>query len=335
MWRTPSGDGRALRDPRDRDVVRRDRRRGRHRSGRCCRRSSPRRPTCTPASAGWCPRSRRAGIWSSSRPVIREALETAGAGSTTSSGSPSRKGPVWSARCSSGSRRKGARLGAAAAARAGRPSPWPRRLALPAARPPSSRRSLCLLASGGHTLLLDGARARVVERARHRRSTTPPVRRSTRARGCSGSAIPGGAAIDRLAARAIPRRSRSPSRGCPGSTSRSPGLKTALLYAVRELEPDELDARRADLAASYQRAIVAGADRAATRGRGRRPGSTGWPSSAASRRTRELRAALPDARARAARALHRQRGHDRVGGPLRAPCPYPESLALDAYATVS
>src|SRR4029453_17239898 len=34
------------------------------------------------------------------------------------------------------------------------------------------------------------------------------------------------------------------------------GLKTALLYTVRELPPSELDGRRADLAASYQRAIV-------------------------------------------------------------------------------
>ena len=33
-------------------------------------------------------------------------------------------------------------------------------------------------------------------------------------------------------------------------------MKTALLYAVRDLSPDELEARRADLAASYQAAIV-------------------------------------------------------------------------------
>src|SRR5207253_495615 len=34
------------------------------------------------------------------------------------------------------------------------------------------------------------------------------------------------------------------------------GLKTALLYKVRELGADEVERRRADLAASYQRAIV-------------------------------------------------------------------------------
>jgi N6-L-threonylcarbamoyladenine synthase len=34
------------------------------------------------------------------------------------------------------------------------------------------------------------------------------------------------------------------------------GLKTALVYRVRELAPDETERRRADLAASYQRAII-------------------------------------------------------------------------------
>jgi N6-L-threonylcarbamoyladenine synthase len=34
------------------------------------------------------------------------------------------------------------------------------------------------------------------------------------------------------------------------------GLKTSLLYRVRDLGPEEAERRRADLAASYQRAIV-------------------------------------------------------------------------------
>ena len=41
----------------------------------------------------------------------------------------------------------------------------------------------------------------------------------------------------------------------PGLDFSFSGVKTALLYAVRDLG-DELEARRADLAASYQRAIV-------------------------------------------------------------------------------
>ena len=42
----------------------------------------------------------------------------------------------------------------------------------------------------------------------------------------------------------------------PGLDFSFSGLKTALLYKVRELDADELERRRADLAASYQRAIV-------------------------------------------------------------------------------
>ena len=42
----------------------------------------------------------------------------------------------------------------------------------------------------------------------------------------------------------------------PGLDFSFSGLKTALLYAVRDLARDELERRRADLAASYQRAIV-------------------------------------------------------------------------------
>ena len=89
-----------------------------------------------------------------------------------------------------------------------------------------------------------------------RRSTTPPARPSTRARACSGSAIPGGAAIDRLAREGDPDAFAFPVARVPGLDFSFSGLKTALLYAVRDLGPEELERRRADLAASYQRAIV-------------------------------------------------------------------------------
>src|SRR5207302_1360640 len=42
----------------------------------------------------------------------------------------------------------------------------------------------------------------------------------------------------------------------PGLDFSFSGLKTALLYATKKLSPEELEQRRADLAASYQRAIV-------------------------------------------------------------------------------
>ena len=78
-----------------------------------------------------------------------------------------------------------------------------------------------------------------------------------------GLPFPGGPALERLARDGDPeafpfprpggRRSRRP--GPPGLDFSFAGLKTALLYRVRDLG-DEAVARRADLAASYQGAIV-------------------------------------------------------------------------------
>jgi len=42
----------------------------------------------------------------------------------------------------------------------------------------------------------------------------------------------------------------------PGLDFSFSGLKTALVYAVRDLSPSELEYRRADLAASFQAAVV-------------------------------------------------------------------------------
>ena len=71
-----------------------------------------------------------------------------------------------------------------------------------------------------------------------------------------GLPYPGGAEIDRLARDGDPEAYDFPVARVPGLDFSFSGLKTALLYAVRGLEPAELEARRADLAASYQRAIV-------------------------------------------------------------------------------
>ena len=94
-----------------------------------------------------------------------------------------------------------------------------------------------------------------------------------------GLPYPGGAEVDRLAATGDPDAYSFPVARVPGLDFSFSGLKTALLYAVRDLAPAELEARRADLAASYQRAIVralverleaAGGDRVADRRRRRR-----------------------------------------------------------------
>ena len=72
-----------------------------------------------------------------------------------------------------------------------------------------------------------------------------------------GLGYPGGAALERLARAGDPEEFPFPTgarvRGLDFSFA---GLKTALLYKVRDLGETEARRRRADLAASYQRAIV-------------------------------------------------------------------------------
>jgi N6-L-threonylcarbamoyladenine synthase len=115
---------------------------------------------------------------------------------------------------------------------------------------------LCLLASGGHTLLLDvrerGSRPRMLG------TTLDDAAGEAFDKGARllGLGYPGGVAIDRLARDGDPDAYSFPVARVPGLDFSFSGLKTALLYAVRELPPQELEQRRADLAASYQRAIV-------------------------------------------------------------------------------
>jgi N6-L-threonylcarbamoyladenine synthase len=72
-----------------------------------------------------------------------------------------------------------------------------------------------------------------------------------------GLGYPGGAALERLARGGDPEAFAFPTAArVAGLDFSFAGLKTALLYRVRELGADETERRRADLAASYQRAIV-------------------------------------------------------------------------------
>jgi N6-L-threonylcarbamoyladenine synthase len=71
-----------------------------------------------------------------------------------------------------------------------------------------------------------------------------------------GLGYPGGAAIDRLARDGDPEAFRFPVARVPGLDFSFSGLKTALLYTVRDLGPEAAESGKADLAASYQRAIV-------------------------------------------------------------------------------
>jgi tRNA N6-adenosine threonylcarbamoyltransferase len=114
---------------------------------------------------------------------------------------------------------------------------------------------LCLLASGGHTLLLD-----VQDKGGFRilGTTLDDAAGEAFDKGARllGLGYPGGAAIDRLAREGDPEAYDFPVARVPGLDFSFSGLKTALLYKVRELDADELERRRADLAASYQCATV-------------------------------------------------------------------------------
>jgi N6-L-threonylcarbamoyladenine synthase len=113
---------------------------------------------------------------------------------------------------------------------------------------------LCLLASGGHTLLVD-----VPAHGAFRRlgTTIDDAAGEAFDKGARllGLGYPGGAEIDRLAREGDPDAFDFPVARVPGLDFSFSGVKTALLYAVRDLG-DSLPERRADLAASYQRAIV-------------------------------------------------------------------------------
>jgi len=111
---------------------------------------------------------------------------------------------------------------------------------------------LCLVASGGHTFL-----ARVDEPGAYTvlGQTLDDAAGEAFDKGARllGLGYPGGPALDRLAREGDPEAHSFP-RSAPGELDFSfSGLKTSLLYRLR----DEPQASRADLAASYQRAIVA------------------------------------------------------------------------------
>jgi tRNA N6-adenosine threonylcarbamoyltransferase len=111
---------------------------------------------------------------------------------------------------------------------------------------------LCLLASGGHTMLVD-----VQEPGAFRPigTTLDDAAGEAFDKGARllGLGYPGGAELDRLAREGDPEAHSFPVARVPGLDFSFSGVKTALLYEVRK---GELEQRRADLAASYQRAIV-------------------------------------------------------------------------------
>jgi N6-L-threonylcarbamoyladenine synthase len=116
---------------------------------------------------------------------------------------------------------------------------------------------LCLVASGGHTLLA-GVTARDSYRILGQTLDDAAGEALDKAARLLGLGYPGGPAIEREAAAGDPRAFDFPvaMTNDPRLDFSFSGLKTALLYAVRELGPEAAAERRADLAASFQAAVV-------------------------------------------------------------------------------
>jgi N6-L-threonylcarbamoyladenine synthase len=189
---------------------------------------------------------------------------------------------------------------------------------------------LCLLASGGHTLLLD-----VRDHAGYTVLGTSIDDAAGEAfdKGARllGLGYPGGREIDRLAREGDPDAFSFPVARLEGLDFSFSGLKTALLYAVRDLG-DGAAARKADLAASYQRAIVrALVER--TRAAAEQTGHEQIAVVGGVAANSELREWLPGARFAPLQLCTDNAAMIASAGRYGRRLPYPRYLDLDAYAS--
>jgi N6-L-threonylcarbamoyladenine synthase len=190
---------------------------------------------------------------------------------------------------------------------------------------------LCLLASGGHTLLLD-VQSHTEQRVLGTTLDDAAGEAFDKGARLLGLAYPGGREIDRLARDGDPTAYDFPVARVPGLDFSFSGLKTALLYATRELPQDELAARRADLAASYQRAIVRALvgrveEAAEQTGAGRIAVVGGVAANS------ELRESLRGATPAPLALCTDNAAMIASAGRFADPVPYPGYLGLDAYAS--
>jgi len=116
---------------------------------------------------------------------------------------------------------------------------------------------LCLVASGGHTLLA-GVRERSGFEVLGQTLDDAAGEALDKGARLLGLGYPGGPAIERAARGGDPGSFDFPVAMArdPGLDFSFSGLKTALLYAIRGLSATDVERRRADLAASYQSAVV-------------------------------------------------------------------------------
>lgn len=200
---------------------------------------------------------------------------------------------------------------------------------------------LCLVASGGHTLLA-AVRDRAGYETLGRTLDDAAGEAFDKVARLLGLGYPGGPALQRLAADGDPEAFELPvamSRD-PGLDFSFSGLKTALAYLCRDLGPEGVAERRADLAAGFQAAavgqLVAKLERALRGGEWSAVALGGGV--AANGPLREAAAALCERRGLRLKLVPLQLCTDNaamIGSAARfAPAlPYPDYLAYDALPT--
>jgi N6-L-threonylcarbamoyladenine synthase len=188
---------------------------------------------------------------------------------------------------------------------------------------------LCLLASGGHTLLLDVRDPGTFEVVG---TTLDDAAGEAFDKGARLLELgyPGGVAIDGLAPEGDPEAFSFPVARVSGFDFSFSGLKTALLYTVKELG-GEAERRKADLAASYQHAIIrALVER--TRAAAETLGAERIAIVGGVAANSELRASLPEAAAAPLELCTDNAAMIASAARYAEPIPYPQYLALDAFA---
>jgi N6-L-threonylcarbamoyladenine synthase len=200
---------------------------------------------------------------------------------------------------------------------------------------------LCLIASGGHTLLAAVRDHEGYELLGQTRDDAAGEAFDKSAR-LLGLGFPGGPALEKEAAGGDPEAFEMPvamSRD-PGLDFSFSGLKTALVYRCRDLGPEGVTERRADLAASFQAAVVgqltAKLKRALKRGEWEAVALGGGV--AANGPLREAVAALCEQQGVRLKLVPRALCTDNAAmigsAALHAPrIAYPDYLAYDAFAT--
>jgi N6-L-threonylcarbamoyladenine synthase len=200
---------------------------------------------------------------------------------------------------------------------------------------------LCLIASGGHTLLA-AVRDRHGHEALGQTLDDAAGEAFDKVARLLGLGYPGGPVLERLADGGDPDAFELPvamSRG-PGLDFSFSGLKTAMAYLCRDLGPAGVEERRADLAASFQAAAVG-----QLTGRLKRALKSGeWRAVAlgggvaANGALRESVARLCESRDVELKLVAPELCTDNaamIGSAARfaEPIPYPDYLAYDAFAT--